>query len=467
MATLLPTARRFGGKMAAMRVFISYRRDDSMVTAALLYKELIGRAEFADAFMDVDDIGYGDDFVAAIDDALRDAEVVLVVIGPRWAEMLQARLRGDDWVRHEVATALRLRAAASHVGRAPAAARPAGPDRRRDASPTSALPGDLAPLARLSMLKFDERALKASINTLLERSTGGLRRPGSPLAGGTAQAAGGAAAPRRRAQAPPAHADRDVSASRSCSSSPALGQPVRLHRPRHARRQRDDAARRLVGARTPPWSGEVVLVGIDEESERAIGRKFDPSWRAEHATVIANAASAAARVVAFDMVLEDAGADAANAALRSALAATREKLPVVFGVQAPRGRRRRGAILAPFAPLVRQGIACAGLDGGQARIDAARHRPRRSRRSPGAASAASGSARPGRASPISVVRRWPPSAAAAVSSRSTRREQSVDWCACGDSGSRKQSRTSRPRRSDGPQPALRRHRNGRSRRSAS
>ena len=78
-----------------MRVFISYRRDDSMVTAALLYRELAGRAEFADAFMDIDDIGYGDDFVAAIDKALHDAEVV-VVIGPRWTEMLQARLRGDD-----------------------------------------------------------------------------------------------------------------------------------------------------------------------------------------------------------------------------------------------------------------------------------------------------------------------------------------------------------------------------------
>jgi hypothetical protein len=34
--------------------------------------------------------------------------------------------------------------------------------------PESALPADLAPLARLSMLKFDERALRASVNTLLE-----------------------------------------------------------------------------------------------------------------------------------------------------------------------------------------------------------------------------------------------------------------------------------------------------------
>src|SRR4030095_11379910 len=99
-----------------MRVFISYRRDDSMVTAALLYRELASRPEFADAFMDIDEIGHGGDFIAAIDKALHDAAVVVVVIGPRWAEMLQARLRGDDWVRHEVATALRSRARDGRAG---------------------------------------------------------------------------------------------------------------------------------------------------------------------------------------------------------------------------------------------------------------------------------------------------------------------------------------------------------------
>jgi len=149
-----------------VRVFISYRRDDSMVAAALLYRELTSRPEFADAFMDIDDIGYGDDFVAAIDAALQQADVVLVVIGPKWAEMLQARLRGDDWVRHEVATALALRAAGARAGRSPLRVVPvliggAVPPA------AAALPADLAPLARLGMLAFDERALKASINSLL------------------------------------------------------------------------------------------------------------------------------------------------------------------------------------------------------------------------------------------------------------------------------------------------------------
>ena len=93
------------------KVFISYRRDDNRMTVTVLQKALRDRPDIANVFSDVDEIGYGDDFVAVIDEALRAADVVLVVIGPRWSELLQARLRGVDWVRHEVATALRLRAA--------------------------------------------------------------------------------------------------------------------------------------------------------------------------------------------------------------------------------------------------------------------------------------------------------------------------------------------------------------------
>jgi CHASE2 domain-containing sensor protein len=66
--------------------------------------------------------------------------------------------------------------------------------------------------------------------------------------------------------------------------------------------------------------------------------------------------------VAFDLVLEDAGPDAANASLERSLVATREKLSVVFGVQRNAGNGE-GLILAQFAPLVRRGINCAGLTG--------------------------------------------------------------------------------------------------------
>jgi CHASE2 domain-containing sensor protein len=345
-----------------MRVFISYRRDDSMVTAALLYRELASRAEFADAFMDIDDIGYGDDFVAAIDAALREAEIVVVVIGPRWAEMLQARLRGDDWVRHEVATALKLRAPAA--GRLPLRVLPVligGAAPPTDAS----LPPDLAALARLGMLKFDERSLKASLNTLLEAIQeegfeGKVRRLQEERRLLEEERLRLEAERKRRARA--RIASVGVAFALFLAALAGVLDFFSID-------ARGASATMLLARLVAPvqrWSGDVVLVGIDEASERAIGRKFDASWRAEHAIAIGRAASAAARTVAFDLVFEDPGNELANEALRASLAATREKMPVVFGVQS-RGDDGSGAMLAAFAPLARRGINCAGVALGQGR----------------------------------------------------------------------------------------------------
>ena len=337
-------APRFDGKIASMRVFISYRRDDSMVTAALLYRELTSRPEFADAFMDIDDIGYGDDFVAAIDRAHDDADVVVVVIGPKWTEMLQARLRSDDWVRHEVARALALRARApggSNGGLrvVPVLIGGAAPP------PASALPGDLAELARLGMLKFDERALQASVNSLLEAIRGErfeqeIDRIGKERRVRLASAALGLALFLAALMGVLDFLGLDA---RSATATMLLARVV---------------------APAPEWGGQVVLVAIDEASERAIGRPFDPSWRAEHAIVIERAASAGARSVAFDLVFEDPGSDPANAALAAALAATREKMPVIFGVQ-HLGAGGAPSLLAAFSPLAHQGLACAGVALGQ------------------------------------------------------------------------------------------------------
>jgi CHASE2 domain-containing sensor protein len=351
--------------MRPMRVFISYRRDDSMVTAALLYRELTSRPEFADAFMDIDDIGYGDDFVAAIDAALQQADVVLVVIGPKWGEMLQARLRGDDWVRHEVATALRLRDPEARSGRRPLRVLPvliggAAPPA------AAALPDDLAALARLGMLKLDERALKASITTLLEALhqqdfEGEVRRLQEE---------------RRKLEQERLLLESERKRRvrmRIASIVVAFGLFFAAIGQLFAIIDLDERVALVtmllarIGAPEPPWSGTVVLVGIDEASERAIGRKFDSDWRTEHAALIANAASAAARTVAFDLVLEDSAPDAANAALQAALTAAREKMPVVFIVQNPsRDGSGVGEMLAPFAKLTRQSIGCLSLEGGQA-----------------------------------------------------------------------------------------------------
>lgn len=58
--------------------------------------------------MDVDDIAPGQNFAEAIDRSIAGCATALIVIGPRWAQIMKERLAaGDtDYVRHEVASAL-------------------------------------------------------------------------------------------------------------------------------------------------------------------------------------------------------------------------------------------------------------------------------------------------------------------------------------------------------------------------
>ena len=95
-----------------MRVFISYRRDDSSGHAGRLADALTQRLGPKSVFQDVATIDVGRDFTDAIERALEDCEAVLVVIGPEWlggAPSALPRLHDrDDFVRLELATALAL-----------------------------------------------------------------------------------------------------------------------------------------------------------------------------------------------------------------------------------------------------------------------------------------------------------------------------------------------------------------------
>jgi hypothetical protein len=84
----------------AGKIFINYRRGDDAGFTQALYQRL--ETEFApdDLFMDVEGhIKPGDDFVQVINTSIAASDVVLGVIGPRWATLLEARQRGaDDFV---------------------------------------------------------------------------------------------------------------------------------------------------------------------------------------------------------------------------------------------------------------------------------------------------------------------------------------------------------------------------------
>ena len=85
-------------------IFISYRRAVAAADARLIHEEL--ESQGIEAFMDIDDIGLGP-FPAQLSEAVFEAKVMLVVIGPGWADIAddQSERRLDDpedWVRREI-----------------------------------------------------------------------------------------------------------------------------------------------------------------------------------------------------------------------------------------------------------------------------------------------------------------------------------------------------------------------------
>lgn len=144
---------------AAAGLFISYRRDDSAGHARAIAAELARRFGPARVFIDVDDIVPGQRFADSIGQALAGASVLLVLIGPRWRGERGTQpprlFEPDDFVRQEVATALRrgLRVVPVLLE---GAAMPAA----------DALPADLQALAALQAVPLDHARFDADLARL-------------------------------------------------------------------------------------------------------------------------------------------------------------------------------------------------------------------------------------------------------------------------------------------------------------
>jgi hypothetical protein len=98
-------------KAAAPTLFISYRREETAGHAGRVYDAVAGRFGDRNVFMDVN-LAPGIDFVEQIANAVGACDVLLVVMGPRWAttpdDERRSRLEDpNDFVRLEVETALR------------------------------------------------------------------------------------------------------------------------------------------------------------------------------------------------------------------------------------------------------------------------------------------------------------------------------------------------------------------------
>jgi len=96
--------------MSNGQIFISYRREDSAGYTRAIYDRLVRHFTEERVFMDVDAIEPGLPFDEAINRALEQCEVLLVVIGRRWLSPqsdLGPRINNPkDYVRREIAAAL-------------------------------------------------------------------------------------------------------------------------------------------------------------------------------------------------------------------------------------------------------------------------------------------------------------------------------------------------------------------------
>lgn len=94
-------------------IFISYRREDAAADAGRLFDDLQRRCLKDQVFLDLN-IRAGQKFPELLSEELRDCDVLLALIGPRWLDLKdedtgQRRLEDEqDFVRFEIASALAM-----------------------------------------------------------------------------------------------------------------------------------------------------------------------------------------------------------------------------------------------------------------------------------------------------------------------------------------------------------------------
>lgn len=96
-----------------VKLFINYRREDSAGHTGRLFDKIKGHFGGAmEIFMDIDSIAPGVDFIQAVEQAVKECDVFVAVIGRYWLNAAdkdgQRRLdKADDFVRVEIAAALK------------------------------------------------------------------------------------------------------------------------------------------------------------------------------------------------------------------------------------------------------------------------------------------------------------------------------------------------------------------------
>jgi TIR domain len=144
-------------------IFISYRRDDAAGHAGRLYDDLVRKFGADHVFMDVAAIDPGADFVETIGAAVGSCDVLLAVIGLRWAPSVEAQRRRrlnspQDFVHIEIESALERKVRVIPVlvqgARMPTA---------------RMLPEPLVPFTRRQAHELSDARWRYDVNNLIER----------------------------------------------------------------------------------------------------------------------------------------------------------------------------------------------------------------------------------------------------------------------------------------------------------
>lgn len=149
-----------------MRLFLSYRRNDTQLTARAMKEFLDATPRVREVFLDFDAIPPGSpDFVAAITKALKKADASIVLIGSAWAgpkpDGGTRIFDPEDHVRREVAEAL---ASGAQVFPVLVDGAPMPPE--------ADLPDDLNRLARVNAITLRNAAFKDDMIDLLNAIAG-------------------------------------------------------------------------------------------------------------------------------------------------------------------------------------------------------------------------------------------------------------------------------------------------------
>jgi hypothetical protein len=167
-------------------IFVNYRRQSDSGMAGRIYDSLSLSLPGASIFMDVDKLNPGDDFEMALERSLAGCKVLLAIMGPQWATIIdpngQRRLDDpSDFVRKEISVALGkgVRVIPVLIGGAQM------PEAR-------SLPDDLKALVRRQAIEIRHEHFKADVDALAQAiaaatpSARGRRRRLAAILGATA-----------------------------------------------------------------------------------------------------------------------------------------------------------------------------------------------------------------------------------------------------------------------------------------